>query len=68
MAYFQTLRLHAARTELKATDIVEVSVSRIARDFGFYHSGKFSGYYHRQFGELPSETLGDLPVLTASMT
>ncbi len=56
MAYLQTLRLNAARTDLKtATD--EISVRDVARRLGFQHLGKFAGYYRRQFGELPSATL-----------
>jgi AraC family ethanolamine operon transcriptional activator len=57
MAYYQTLRLNAARTALKAADPYSVSVARIARDLGFSHPGKFSGYYRRLFGEVPSATV-----------
>ena len=56
LAYFQTLRLHAARAEFKGADREEVSVAGIARSFGFFHLGKFAGYYRRLFGELPSAT------------
>ena len=55
MTYYQTLRLNAARAALKASDPELMSVSLIAQDFGFYHPGKFSGYYRRLFGELPSD-------------
>ena len=33
------------------------SVTRTALKWGFNHLGRFSAYYLRQFGELPSETL-----------
>src|SRR5262245_14751059 len=33
------------------------SVTRTALKWGFNHLGRFSAYYARQFGELPSETL-----------
>jgi AraC family ethanolamine operon transcriptional activator len=33
-------------------------VKSIALDYGFWHLGRFSRIYHREFGELPSETLG----------
>jgi len=56
MAYFQTLRLHAARAALKNADPDDVSVAGIARRLGFFHLGKFAGYYRRLFGELPSVT------------
>ena len=57
MAYYQTLRLNAARSAFKEADPESVSVARIARDLGFYHPGKFSGYYRRLFGEVPTETV-----------
>jgi AraC family transcriptional regulator, ethanolamine operon transcriptional activator len=57
MAYYQSLRLNAARAAIKAADPNSMSVAVIARDLGFYHPGKFSGYYRRLFGEVPSETV-----------
>lgn len=57
MAYYQTLRLHAARDALKAADSEDLSIWEIAHDLGFFHLGKFAGYYRRLFGELPSKTL-----------
>ncbi len=57
MAYYQTLRLNAARASIKAADPDAVSVALIARDMGFHHPGKFSGYYRRLFGEVPSNTI-----------
>lgn len=55
MAYYQAIRLNAARNTLKTADPESSTVAHIARSFGFNHMGKFAGYYRRQFGELPSE-------------
>ncbi|MCE9534383.1 MAG: helix-turn-helix domain-containing protein [Planctomycetes bacterium] len=57
MAYYQALRLHAVRAAFKKTEAPSQEIAVIANDFGFAHAGKFSGYYRRQFGELPSETI-----------
>lgn len=57
MAYFQTLRLNAARNVLKTADPEAVAVAQVAGQFGFSHLGKFAGYYRRLFGERPSDTL-----------
>jgi AraC-like DNA-binding protein len=57
MAYYQTLRLHAARAALKEGGPGAGSVAEVGRRFGFANLGKFAGYYRRQFGELPSETV-----------
>lgn len=55
-AYFQTLRLNAARSALKQAHRTNSSVAGIAREYGFAHLGKFAGYYRRLFHELPSTT------------
>lgn len=57
MAYYQAVRLNAVRLALKTAKSARVSIQAIAREHGFAHLGKFSGYYHRMFGELPSETV-----------
>jgi transcriptional regulator GlxA family with amidase domain len=57
MAYFQTLRLNAARAALKGADPVPSVVQGIAEASGFRHFGKFAAYYRRLFGELPSRTV-----------
>ena len=33
------------------------TVTSLATQWGFFHLGRFSGLYRRQFGESPSETL-----------
>ena len=47
---------HARRALSEARGAV--SVASVALDCGFNHLGRFAGAYRRQFGELPSETLG----------
>jgi AraC family ethanolamine operon transcriptional activator len=54
--YLQAQRLIGARRELRASR-EEHNVSDIANRWGFWHMGQFAADYHRQFGELPSETL-----------
>ena len=54
--YLRSVRLNAARRRLRVTDAHEVTVARVACDFGFTHLGHFSGYYKALFGEHPSET------------
>ncbi len=54
--YLRSVRLNAARRRLRGTDSHEITVARVACDFGFTHLGHFSGYYKALFGEHPSET------------
>ena len=58
LQYLKNCRLEAARHELASTDPDETSVTEVAMHYGFYHLGRFAGYYKTAFGELPSETLG----------
>ncbi|OJW19815.1 MAG: hypothetical protein BGO49_13930 [Planctomycetales bacterium 71-10] len=53
IAYYRSLRLNAARAELKAG---AASVSEVARRWGFHHLGNFAADYRRAFGERPSQT------------
>jgi AraC-like DNA-binding protein len=46
----------AAREEL-ASPGATTTVTDVALKWGFNHLGRFSGFYVRQFGEAPSETL-----------
>jgi AraC family ethanolamine operon transcriptional activator len=57
LAYLRVLRLHAAHKALKAADPQTTKIVGIAERFGFWHKGRFSQYYEKIFGELPSETL-----------
>ncbi|MFH1805480.1 MAG: AraC family transcriptional regulator [Pseudomonadota bacterium] len=57
MAYVKSVRLtHAHHDLLNAED--SVTVSDIAVKWGFVHIGRFAQSYARQFGVLPSQTLG----------
>jgi AraC family ethanolamine operon transcriptional activator len=58
--YLQTVRLHRVRRDLRRFG-GHASVSEIAARWGFWHMGQFAADYRRQFGELPSETLGRDP-------
>jgi adenylate cyclase len=56
ISYLRRLRLAAAREALLAGE-PGVSVTEVARQFGFNHFGRFAGQYRRCFGESPSATL-----------
>jgi AraC-like DNA-binding protein len=66
ITYFQSIRLHAARSALQSTDPIVRGIAAVAREFGFTHPGKFAGYYRRQFGEAPSATASTARVSLAS--
>ena len=56
VAYLRTLRLNAARRELRqGADLV--SVQEVASRWGFWHLSRFSSEYRAMFGERPSQTL-----------
>lgn len=55
--YIRARRLAAAQRELIQASPNDKQVAEVAMDHGFFHLGRFSGAYHRQFGEYPSETL-----------
>ncbi len=54
LAWLNTLRLNAARRQLKTA----TSVTQAATEFGYWHFGHFANDYQALFGELPSHTLG----------
>lgn len=56
MRFLRERRMEAVRQELMHPTS-STSVTDVALKYGFNHLGRFSGYYERQFGELPSETL-----------
>jgi AraC family ethanolamine operon transcriptional activator len=58
LAYFRVIRLHAVRDALRKARGTEKSVAQIVRSWGFQRLGAFANEYQRQFGELPSHTLG----------
>ncbi|MWV47922.1 helix-turn-helix domain-containing protein [Rathayibacter sp. VKM Ac-2803] len=55
--YLRRIRLDAVRKELRAGDPGAVTVSEVARRWGFAHLGRFSASYAHRFGERPSTTL-----------
>ena len=55
MAWLRSLRLDAARKAIQS--VPDGPLSAIAMEYGFFHLGRFSEQYRRQFGETPSETL-----------
>jgi AraC family ethanolamine operon transcriptional activator len=55
--YLVSLRLNGVRKEIYQADPLNTNIADIANNWGFWHMGSFAGFYRRQFGELPSETL-----------
>jgi AraC-like DNA-binding protein len=55
MAYLRSVRMHAAREELRRTEY-ERSITDVALLCGFTHLGRFSVDYRRAFGQTPSQT------------
>jgi AraC family ethanolamine operon transcriptional activator len=58
LAYLRMRRLNSARRALKAARGTSATVTSIAMHWGFFHFARFAQDYLRQFGELPSTTLG----------
>lgn len=58
--YIRMTKLEAARNKL-VNSYVNIQVSDVAAQFGFFHFGRFSSYYKQRFGETPSSTLRRLP-------
>lgn len=57
MEFVRKRRLIKARQLLQITEPAPGMVTRIAMDTGFWHFGRFSSAYRREFGESPSDTL-----------
>lgn len=56
MSYARVVRLHSARQKLLDASLGNESIGNIAAEEGFWEWSRFTTYYRRQFGELPSET------------
>jgi AraC-like DNA-binding protein len=56
-AYLKTVRLDAARRELRALRPSQTTVTTVALRNGFTHPGRFSIEFRDCFGESPNETL-----------
>ena len=57
-AYLQAYRLNGTRKLLRRSTPQSDTVGAAANRWGFWHMGQFAADYRRQFGELPSATLG----------
>ena len=57
--YVKSRRLSAVKSELIKTG-PDAVISNVAHHWGFRHMSSFAKDYRKQFGELPSETLGHL--------
>jgi AraC-like DNA-binding protein len=55
--YIRLRRLSLVRSILRRPDPDAVTVSEIARRYGFRDLGRFAAAYRAAFGELPSATL-----------
>ena len=56
-AFFRARSLHRARRALMTAAPMSTSVAEVAMAAGFWHLGRFSGYYRAHFGEHPRTTL-----------
>lgn len=55
--YLRSLRLRAARDELRDSVDPKLAVRDVARRWGFEHAGRFAQVYAAEYGERPSDTL-----------
>jgi AraC-like DNA-binding protein len=53
--------MKAQRLEMVHADLLQATpddtITKIAMRWGFFHLGRFSNYYFKRFGELPSDTI-----------
>ena len=59
-AYLRTIRLEAARMELR-DPATAFAISETAHRWGFFHLGRFAEIYRKAYGETPSETRSRRP-------
>ena len=57
MDFLRKARLGAVHAVLKRSDPTTTRIGHVAAEYGFGELGRFSAYYRRLFGELPSDTL-----------
>lgn len=55
--YLRRVRLHHAHLELLAAERSRTTVSSIAANWGFGHTGRFAVYYRQVYGQSPQMTL-----------
>ena len=65
LTYSRVARLHNARRKLMDRSRLVKNIGDIAAEEGFWDWSKFSTYYRRQFGELPSHTRDRLTKLAS---
>ena len=65
LTYSRVARLHNARRKLMDRSRLAKNIGDIAAEEGFWDWSKFSTYYRRQFGELPSHTRDRLTQLAS---
>jgi AraC-like DNA-binding protein len=57
MQYLRKARLHFAHLDLQGGDRATISVTEIARRWGFGHIGRFANSYREAYGQRPYVTL-----------
>lgn len=57
MEYLREVRLRRIRDELLAAQADAATVTGLAAEWGFLHTGHFAATYQQRFGEKPSDTL-----------
>jgi AraC-like DNA-binding protein len=55
--YLHLRQMQLARCALRGTDPGAARISDVAHRYGFVAQGRFAAAYHKQFGELPSDTM-----------
>nr|WP_319383610.1 helix-turn-helix domain-containing protein [uncultured Roseibium sp.] len=66
LSYARLVRLHNARQKLRDGKLDRESIGNIAAQEGFWEWSRFTSYYGRHFGELPSQTREHATRLTES--
>jgi AraC-like DNA-binding protein len=57
MAYLRQLKLRRVHDELLRSEPGSITVTAVARRWGFIHGGRFASQYRELFGQNPSQTL-----------
>jgi AraC-like DNA-binding protein len=57
MTYLRQVRLARAHDELAGADPDSTTATVVARNWGFWHYGRFAAEYRKRYGRTPAETL-----------